>query len=275
MQKDLSGGEKIQDLKESPGTKNMNRVSINSEDDLKAHSVTILRRINKSERGGLLFLINPVFALKDAGFDLNPAMRRHIRTGLRYGSKTKAQIRELEAEIAELAGHKVNVTSNAEVNRLLFKELKLPAPTLKQPIKKIPAKLLIYEPEEEIDEESKKIEKVDYSEMPITELRVVLQKRGMTVSGNKSDLIKRLETDDTGKSGLSLSLEALELLSDKHPVVPKIVKVRKLRQTGWRFVNKETYNKVKSGDSVTLLRRVRFRQSKFRKSPSEGGKICR
>ena len=38
------------------------RVVIESEKDLKKHAVSILRRINEDERGGLMFLLNPVFA---------------------------------------------------------------------------------------------------------------------------------------------------------------------------------------------------------------------
>jgi len=95
------------------------RIAIESEKDLKKHAVSILRRINEDERGGLLFLINPVFALEEAGFDLSEPMRRHILHGLRYGARAKARIAELNQAVADVAGRPVDALSDEQVARLL------------------------------------------------------------------------------------------------------------------------------------------------------------
>ena len=262
--------------------KKVERISVNSEEDLRAKAVTMLRRIKGDELGGLLFLLNPDFALEEAGFDLNPSMRRHISHALRYGASTKIRMRELESEVTKLVGHELNVASNTQVSRLLFEELKLPMPTLEIPAKRQVqafAKPTIYELDTEPDDEERKgAEEVDYTAKPVSELRARLQLRGLAFSGKKSELVTRLKKDDRLVSQKpTINPELLEALRNKHPVVPKIIELRKLHQTGWRLVNRETYNKVKNGASVTLLRGVHFRQRRVNSGNchSEGGNPCR
>jgi len=179
------------------------RIAIESEKDLKKHAVSILRRINEDERGGLLFLINPVFALEEAGFDLSEPMRRHILHGLRYGARAKARIAELNQAVADVAGRPVDALSDEQVARLLFVDLKIPVP---EPAAQAAAKARTAEPLPPIDD------------------------------------------------------EVLEALKGRHKVVPKLIELRRQLKGGWRFVDRETYEKVKGGASVTLLRHVRFRK---------------
>jgi hypothetical protein len=262
--------------------KKLKRISINSEEDLRAKAVTILRRIEDDELGGLLFLLNPIIALEETGFDLNPAMRRHISYGLRYGASTKIRMRELESEVTELAGHEVNVASDAQVSRLLFEELKLSIPTIKLKTKRqvqTSAEPTIYERVIEPDtEKGRGAEEVDYTTKSIRELRTLVKQRGLAISGNKRELVARLEEDDRITSQKpAINPELLEALRDKHPVVPKIIEIRELLQTGWRLVNRETYDKVKNGATVTLLRSVHFRHrsNDSDECHSERGNPCR
>jgi len=257
------------------------RISINSEEDLRAKAVTILRRIEDDELGGLLFLLNPIIALEETGFDLNPAMRRHISYGLRYGASTKIRMRELESEVVELVGHEVNVASNEQVSRLLFEELKLPIPTLRSKAKRqvqASAEPTIYEFDIEPDgEEGKRAEGVDYNARSVSELRTLLKQRGLSLSGKKRELVARLENDDRITSQKpAINPELLEAIRNKHPVVPRIIELRELLQTGWRLVNRETYNKVKNGATVTLLRGVHFRHqsNSSDEDHSERGNPC-
>jgi len=113
--------------------KTVERIPIKNEKDLQEHALTILRRVNSDERAGLLFLLNPTYALEDAGFDLSLPMKRHIRWGLRHGTKAKARMRRLDEEISKLAGRKVQVGSDADLARLLFDELQLPLPSVAPP----------------------------------------------------------------------------------------------------------------------------------------------
>jgi SAP domain-containing ribonucleoprotein len=42
---------------------------------------------------------------------------------------------------------------------------------------------------------------VDYSQLKVPDLKKVLQERGLVISGNKADLISRLQEDDSKKAG--------------------------------------------------------------------------
>lgn len=182
------------------------RIVIESEKDLKQHAVSILRRINEDERGGLMFLLNPVFALEEAGFDLSEEMRGHILHGLRFGAKAKARIRELDEAVRDVAGRPIDALSDEQVARLLFVDLKIPLPG--------PA----------------------------------------AAKGAETRKAKSPEPLPP------VSEQLLEAVKDRHKVVPLLIELRRQLKGGWRFVDRETYEKVKGGASVTLLRRVRFRK---------------
>ncbi|MGC9335925.1 MAG: SAP domain-containing protein [Anaerolineae bacterium] len=238
--------------------KTVERIPINNEEDLKDHALTILRRVNSDERAGLLFLLNPTYALEDAGFDLSLPMKRHIRWGLRYGTKAKARMRRLDEEIAKLAGRKVQVGSDADLGKLLFDDLQLPLPSVTPPA---PSRQVqtIYEQEVEPGPAPSK---ADYAAQTVPELRSLLEQRGLVKGGRKQELIDRLEEHDRRREIPAITPDLLEELRDAHPILPPVIEMRELLQMGWRFVNRETYEKVKAGATVTLLRGVRFRRKR-------------
>jgi hypothetical protein len=204
-------------------------------------------------------LLNPVYALEDAGFDMDSAMKTHIRRGLRYGAKSKARMRELEAAIAEKAGRPVRAGSNADVSRLLFVELGI-RPGAIHPPETQPAAASIYESELEANESAAE---GDFGAMGVTELKDCLSRRNLDTKGTKRELVARLEADvRTGRQWPTINPALLESLIDAHPVVAPILEMRRLLERGWRFVNRDTYEKVKAGATVKLLRRVRFRPGK-------------
>ncbi len=41
----------------------------------------------------------------------------------------------------------------------------------------------------------------DYSQLKVPDLKKILQERGLVISGNKADLIARLQEDDSKKAG--------------------------------------------------------------------------
>lgn len=200
------------------------RMELHSEADLRTHALSILRRVNSSERGGLLFLLNPVLALEDAGFDLNASMRRHLLRGLRYGAKVKARIRELEAEVHQVAGRAVNVRSSAELRRLLFTDLKLSPPK------------------------------------PAGGKATPAPARASPAAPSQAGWDPEAEAEPSSTE--RLTEKHLEALRDTHPLVPKIIELRGILAGGWRFVDRSTYERVKAGATVTLLRGVRFRSDK-------------
>jgi hypothetical protein len=188
-------------------------IALHSETDLRTHATTILRRVNAGARGGLLFLLNPVFALEEAGFELNATMRRHLLRGLRYGPKTKQRIRDLESEIERAAKRPINARSDNQVKQLLFTDLKLKPPK------------------------------------PVLSWVATAAKPAAGDAG---------EWDPDLEPG-QLNPGVLEALRGAHPVVPKLIELRTILAGGWRFVDRQTFDRVKAGASVRLLRGVRFR----------------
>jgi len=215
------------------------RVTIDSEKDLKDNATAILRKVCADQRGGLLFLANPVFALEEAGFDLSSAMRKHVLRGLRYGTRTKKRMAELEESIEKTAGHPIDVNANHELERFLFDELKLTRPKPKPP-KPAPAP------------KPGKPARLHLSKMAAEDVRVYLRARNW-VPRNRGRWLE----PETAPHGLDTAV--LEALRERHAVVPKIIELRRLSATGWRFVDRATYEKVKQGAKVTLIRGVRFR----------------
>lgn len=57
------------------------------------------------------------------------------------------------------------------------------------------------EPEDEGEEDEEDEEEVDYSEMPVKDLRTECKSRGLSSAGPKSKLVKRLEEDDADDDG--------------------------------------------------------------------------
>ncbi len=249
------------------------RIPIHSEADLKKQARTILRRVERSERGGLLYLLNPVFALQDAGFDLSIEMRRHLKRALRYGSDTKQRLRELETEIAREAGHQIHAASNSQVAELLFDQLKLPPPPtdLADQGEDLPDEAETYESELElVADESDDHGPTDFSQLDSAALQSRCVQKGIPSAGSREKLIAQLEANaNKAHARPPISLAVLERMRDAHPVIPRLIEHRKLLRDGWQFVNRQTYDRVKAGATVTLLRGMKFRRRKD--AGTEGG----
>lgn len=72
-----------------------------------------------------------------------------------------------------------------------------------------------------------------------------------------------------------LRSDDLEAVRHAHAVVPLVIELRGILNGGWRFVDRQTFERVKAGATVTLLRGVRFRSDRskaFLSSLSEGGR---
>ena len=62
----------------------------------------------------------------------------------------------------------------------------------------------------------------DYSKEKVPDLKKLLQERGLVISGNKADLIARLQEDDAKKAGSSTGISSLpqaRLYLCAHPIL--------------------------------------------------------
>ena len=248
----FSGWNIVQSVKQGDVSMNEPIVILN-EGDLRANAVVILRRINQAEQGGLLFLLNPVLALDEAGAILSPAMKRHIRMGLRYGADDKKRIKTLEAEIGEIAGRAINPASDADVSDLLFNRLALKKPSVPKTNITVSTRGKVSQIYEPVDREPLNIPQAAPKDAETRRRTSRSLKRGkIWMTGHPEPLSAASDT-------MALHTDLLLKIVKRHPVVPKLIEVRALYEKGWQFMNREHYNRVRDGATVSLVRSVRFK----------------
>ena len=87
----------------------------------------LIEAANADEKLAVRALANPVLALEELGYSLTPEYRSHVEAVVRFPPETIKDMASLKERINRLAGRPVDVDSPAELDRFLFKELKLPA----------------------------------------------------------------------------------------------------------------------------------------------------
>src|SRR4051812_11611067 len=88
----------------------------------------ILERLNADQPLLLAALANPLFALEELGYEIEPSFEEELIDRLRFGTKDAARIRHLRKEIFAHAGDAFDLESEDETERILFEQLKLPRP---------------------------------------------------------------------------------------------------------------------------------------------------
>lgn len=101
---------------------------INSWEQLQQQIVSILEQINANSSLSVAAAANPIHALEEIGYEINPIARPEIEDRLRFEPRTAVQLRQLRAVIFEQAGHSFDLNAPAELQRVLFDELKIPVP---------------------------------------------------------------------------------------------------------------------------------------------------
>lgn len=74
-------------------------IRVETHRDLRRHIRVICRRFNSQPELARLLMVNPVFALEDAGVELTPELKEHIVSRLRFPPKLVERIAQLELEL--------------------------------------------------------------------------------------------------------------------------------------------------------------------------------
>jgi hypothetical protein len=105
------------------------RLSLNTERDLRNNIRNICQRLNDTPELARMLLVNPVLALEDAGVEMTPEVKQHIIDALRFPASLQKRRAELEVELGdELAALGVNYKlplTQEQRAHLLFHVLKL------------------------------------------------------------------------------------------------------------------------------------------------------
>jgi hypothetical protein len=98
---------------------------LTSWDDARSEIRSILDRINADSRLVLAAAANPIFALEELGYEVDPAFRSEFEQRLRFGQARAARLRELRTTIARHAGREFDPDSPEELERVLVSELRI------------------------------------------------------------------------------------------------------------------------------------------------------
>ncbi|MEQ8957291.1 MAG: hypothetical protein RLP02_05095 [Coleofasciculus sp. C2-GNP5-27] len=101
---------------------------IDSWENLQQQIKSILEQINANSNLTLAAAANPLYALEEIGYKINPTARPEIEARLRFEPRTAVQLRQLQAAIFEQVGHPFDLNDPAQLQRVLFDELKISVP---------------------------------------------------------------------------------------------------------------------------------------------------
>lgn len=108
---------------------------IGSWEELQQQIQAILERVNADPDLAAAAAINPILALEELGYELEPGARQEVEDRLRFDPREAVRLRQLRKAAFEQAGREFDLDSPDELGRLLFEELRIPIP---QPEKKRP-----------------------------------------------------------------------------------------------------------------------------------------
>jgi len=86
---------------------------------------SILDQLNANPYLAMAAAANPLFALGELGYEIDPQARPEIEDRLRFDPPTVIRLRALREEIFSHAGHPFDLNSAEELKRVLFEELDL------------------------------------------------------------------------------------------------------------------------------------------------------
>ena len=101
---------------------------IQSWDEAKALAPAILEQLRADPPLLLAALSNPALAVEALGYEIAPAVRDELTTRSRFSKRDAARVHYLEREIFKQAGERFDLKSAADVERVLFGQLKLSRP---------------------------------------------------------------------------------------------------------------------------------------------------
>jgi competence ComEA-like helix-hairpin-helix protein len=185
--------------------------TVNSWEQLQANIESILDQINDNPPLALAAAANPLLALEDLGYEIEPVVRVEIERRVRFSPRVVVRLRQLEDDVATIAGRYVNLNSAEDVRRLLFDELKLETPG-------------------EYGE--------DYRQATQTRVR-------RTDKAGRAVLDTRPLPPDLSTVGERI--DPLEVLANRHEIMGPLLEYRRLEASTPRLASRESYEQVRAG----------------------------
>jgi hypothetical protein len=106
----------------------MPRIRIDSWEEAQEQVASLLEQLNANPALALAAAANPLFALEELGYEINPQVRLEFEERLRFRPRTVVRLRELRETIFKQAGHAFDLNSSAELRKVLYDELEIAVP---------------------------------------------------------------------------------------------------------------------------------------------------
>lgn len=88
----------------------------------------IVKQINDDSLLCIRAAVNPLLAFEELGYILTPAVKKEVEYMIRFTPKERSKLEKLEKQLQDEAGSDVNFDDSKDIERLLFKTLKLSKP---------------------------------------------------------------------------------------------------------------------------------------------------
>ncbi len=103
----------------------MKHVKINSFKAFHQLVPEIIEQVNRNNALAIRALANPLLAFEELGYELSDDVQKKVEQILRFDPKSRKKLNSLEKDVYETAGETFNIDDEGEVNKVLFKKLKL------------------------------------------------------------------------------------------------------------------------------------------------------
>ncbi len=101
---------------------------VNSIEDLQRDARAIIEAITADAGLARAALANPILALQEIGYEIDPAVRPALERRLRFDNSTAARLEQLQQHVHEIAGREFDLDDPDELHAVLFDELHLEPP---------------------------------------------------------------------------------------------------------------------------------------------------
>jgi hypothetical protein len=195
---------------------------IRSLDALRRRVPSIVQRINADPALALRAAANPLLALEELGYQIDPAVQREAALRIRFDQPTIDKLNTLAALVHELAGESFDIDSPTALGRVLFDKLKLPP-------------------------------------LPPSPQRVTVAEGNL--SARTAERIARAPGDPIAipfkPVGGVRPPDPLEALRGAHPIIEPLLEYRAIQGSEPALASRELYDKIRRGEANAPDLRIR------------------
>jgi hypothetical protein len=189
----------------------------------------IVKAVNDDQAFGLRAAANPLLAAEEMGYQIAPEIQHTAERRVRFSQENVARLGELEEQIHKLAGEPFDIDSPPELERILFKKLKLPRPKPSS------------EPGDTPQQQKPPATYASSARVP-----------GKSASAPPQPAEPTQAPDP------------FEELRDAHPIMPPLLEYRRIERSAPRLAPRELYERIRRGEVKMPITKIQARLKRSR-----------